>query len=122
MTVKSLTEESYRLKDGLSEYNVLKKKVFELENAHEIMKDQLKVLEKKVETLQETKDLSNSENGDKCDKQFVLKWRLLKHKHNQDNISIQKCLHAITPIPVLKFYGDCPHLGWGYRGGTLLLN
>ena len=61
----------FKLKDDLSEYNVLKKKLFKLENAHEIMKDQMKVLEKKVETLQETKDLSNSENGDKCDKQFV---------------------------------------------------
>ena len=56
--------------------------MFELENANKIMKDQLKVLEKKVETFQETKDLSNSENGNseetiterfkcrKCDKAF----------------------------------------------------
>ena len=44
ITVKSLTEEFFKLKDDLREYNVIKKKVFELENAHEIMKDQLKVI------------------------------------------------------------------------------
>ena len=71
MTVKILTEEFYKLKDDLKELTVLKKNMFELENAlercindKEIMKDQIKVLVNKVETLEKTKDLSNSKNDD----------------------------------------------------------
>ena len=159
MTVKVLTEEFYKLKDDLSEYNMLKKKVFELENANETLKKQLKVIEEKVETLQRKTMNSNSENDnseetaverlkcrkceklfpsmkklrthlgsnhpskiecsncdktfsrnydlevhiktdheerdmhkcDKCDKIFLLKWRLLKHKQNHDNTLTKKC-------------------------------
>ena len=67
MTVKILSEEFYKLKDDFNELTVIKKKMFELENAlkkctneKEIMKDQIKVLENKVETLEKNKDLSNS--------------------------------------------------------------
>jgi hypothetical protein len=56
MTVKSLSEEFYKLKDEVKELTQLKKKVFELEDAHkndkEIMTEQLKdikELEQKVD-------------------------------------------------------------------------
>ena len=166
MTVKTLTEEFFKLKDDLNELTKVKQKMFELENAlkacndaKDEMKDQLKVLELKVDSLQKTKDLPNSKKFnneetstertkcrkcddtfpsmkslkrhvssnhaprieckdcdkifsknydlevhittdhkprevlkcDKCDKHFVLKWRLLKHKQNHDNISKPKC-------------------------------
>ena len=77
---------------------MLKKKVFELENALEAcnnakdkMKDQLKVLEHKIETLQKTKDLPNSKNGTneettterpkckKCDETFPSLKSLKRH-------------------------------------------
>ena len=71
MTVKSLIEEFCKLKDDWNEVTVLKRKVYELENAlktcndsKEKMKDQLKVLEQKDKTLQKTRDLSSSNNGD----------------------------------------------------------
>ena len=71
MTLKSLTGEFCKLKDDWNEVSVLKKKVYELENAlktcndsKEIMKDQLKVLEQKVKPLQKIRDLSSSNNGD----------------------------------------------------------
>ena len=58
MTAKSLTEEFCKRKDDWNEVTVLKRKVYELENALktcnndiEIMKDQIKVLVNKVETL-----------------------------------------------------------------------
>ena len=168
MTVKTLSEEFYKLKDDLKEFTDVKKKLFELEDAlktcekaKEIMKGQMKALEQKVEALQKSKDPLNSQNGDnrsekstaerlncrrcdetfdskknlkrhltsnhatkieckvcdeifsknydlevhiktahkpkelyncdKCDKTFLLKWRLLKHQKNHDNTSLQKC-------------------------------
>ena len=89
MTVKTLTEEFFKLKDDLNELTKVKQKMFELENAlkacndaKDEMKDQLKVLELKVDSLQKTKDLPNSKkfnNEDtstertKCRKCEVLK-------------------------------------------------
>ena len=71
MTVKTLTEEFFKLKDDFNEFTTVTKKMFELENALEAcnnakekMKDQLKVLEQKDKTLQKTRDLSSSNNGD----------------------------------------------------------
>ena len=71
MTVKTLTEEFWKWKMP-NELTVLRKKVNEVEDAlkmcndsKEVMKDQLRVLEQKVEILQKTKGLSISNNGDK---------------------------------------------------------
>ena len=62
MTVKTLSEEFYKLKDELKEFTAVNKKLFELENAFktcekakETMKDQLKALAQKVEALQKNK-------------------------------------------------------------------
>ena len=62
ITVKSLSEEFYKLKDDFKEFTALKKKVFELEDAlktcekdKEILKEQLKVFGQKVETMEKQK-------------------------------------------------------------------
>ena len=81
-----------------NELTVLRKKVNEVEDAlkmcndsKEVMKDQLRVLEQKVEILQKTKGLSISNNGDKeettserfkcrnCDKTFPSIKSLRRH-------------------------------------------
>ena len=168
ITVKTLSEEFYKLKDDLKEFNAVKQKVFELEDAlktsekaKELMKNQLQALEKKVEDLQKIKDPLNSQNEDnhreestadgfncrkcndkfdsmknlkrhlasnhptkidcklcakifyknhdlevhlktahktkelyncdKCDKQFLLKWRMKKHQNNHENTTLRRC-------------------------------
>ena len=62
MTAKSLTEEFCKRKDDWNEVTVLNQKT--CNDYKEIMKDQLRVLEQKVKTLQKTRDLSSSNNGD----------------------------------------------------------
>ena len=104
MTVKSLSEEFYKLKDEVKELATLKNKIFELESAlkqcndeKEILKTLFEALEYKIESvgLKDQSEKIYSRNVNECQKcyeSFTSKNELKKHMNEQHkSLKCRKC-------------------------------